>query len=407
MRFTVRGALKGALLAAAVGLTACGGGEVEGGAAEAQGASSGATLQSQEKQQRRKASEELARAVALSLKDPAMRGLLRAAMAESLVKEEKVHLNTFLRGAGKALEGRLQEEAGLSEQRVTELLQQAGSLEVYFPVPEHRAAWKGGEELIVATALDDKDAPVGFNLKGGRIELSAEAPPAIATLAVVPAEDFSAEGKPSRRGLALGRAGAEARSSMELSTTAISYTGAFINYVNIPGDYEGWLMGDPEFEVYLERTAGERQRIRCAAAGSITPFAWNMNGETWTTPFLIAWANETPTLDGLSMSFYEDDNDECVIKIDTDYVKLLLDALRSASSTIRAAQQRQVGTAIISFIHTVVAVRAIIQGDDDYVGTVTSTATNPIDTTNRTFSIKNNNQQDKGIVQIQWRTRTY
>ena len=69
----------------------------------------------------------------------------------------------------------------------------AGTLEMYFPVAAHRAAWTGDENVLVATAERDGDAPVAFDLAGRRIVLSPDSPPSTPVLAVEPAElDFDA-----------------------------------------------------------------------------------------------------------------------------------------------------------------------------------------------------------------------
>ena len=64
---------------------------------------------------------------------------------------------------------------------------------MYFPVPAHRAAWTGDENVLVATAERDGDAPVAYDLAGRRIVLSPDTPPSTPVLAVEPAElDFDA-----------------------------------------------------------------------------------------------------------------------------------------------------------------------------------------------------------------------
>ena len=62
---------------------------------------------------------------------------------------------------------------------------------MYLPVPAHRAAWRGDDNLLVATVGADHEAPVAFTLDGRRIVLDAERPPATPVLVVVPVEtDF-------------------------------------------------------------------------------------------------------------------------------------------------------------------------------------------------------------------------
>ena len=64
-------------------------------------------------------------------------------------------------------------------------------LELYMPVPAHRAAWKGDDRILVATAHADHEAPVAYDVRGRRQILSADAPPGTPVLALVPVEtDF-------------------------------------------------------------------------------------------------------------------------------------------------------------------------------------------------------------------------
>lgn len=57
-------------------------------------------------------------------------------------------------------------------------------------------AWTGGDDLIVAIALREEDAPLGFALNGGPVALSRAAPPATPVLALVPVESFDVRGQP-------------------------------------------------------------------------------------------------------------------------------------------------------------------------------------------------------------------
>ncbi|HSP77001.1 MAG TPA: hypothetical protein VLQ93_00630, partial [Myxococcaceae bacterium] len=381
------------LLAAFAGLTACGEAPLP---EEGAGGDSAALLQAEESLQR-EAGQRLARAVALSLREPALRSLLQVAMAETLVKEDKVHFNSFVRGPGRGLLQAMSRSSGLSVAQLEELVRQVGSLEMYLPFKAHRSAWRGGEELLVATQYRDHETPVGFDLDGNPVPLSLEAPPETPTLVLVPAEDFDAEGNPSERGLALGR-GAQVQALGDVSAAYAAWTGAYATYVYIPGDYEGWPRGDPEYELFLERTESYRQLIRCAAAGSSQPFYWNMDGSSWSTPFLIAWASETPTLTGMAMYVYEDDEGACSVRDDADYVKKTMDALKSANTLAMATQKKQSGSSVITFHHATVASKSISSGGDEFVGILSGTSTTQIDSTEKVYLIKNQNLQDVGRV---------
>src|SRR5438552_11752442 len=83
-------------------------------------------------------------------------------------------------------------ESGVSEESIAEQAKAAIELEVYIPVPAHRASWTGDENILVATALTDDDPPIAFDAHGRRQVLDPKAPPTTPVLAVVPVEtDFS------------------------------------------------------------------------------------------------------------------------------------------------------------------------------------------------------------------------
>ncbi|HSP77002.1 MAG TPA: hypothetical protein VLQ93_00635, partial [Myxococcaceae bacterium] len=101
MQSKSRRIVSGALLAALTGLTACGD-DIHSQEPGAENSASATTRQARQALQR-EAGQKLAQAVASSLREPALRGLLQAAMAETLVKEDKVHFNSFVRGPGRGL----------------------------------------------------------------------------------------------------------------------------------------------------------------------------------------------------------------------------------------------------------------------------------------------------------------
>jgi hypothetical protein len=403
-----------ALLVTTTGLTACEPTSVQSEPAE-QHRSMSEALSAEQEAPKREAGQKLARALARSLRDPAMRGIVRAAMVQSRVKEGKVHFNSYVRGPGRALLQAMSRQSGMSVAALEELLAQADSLEMYLPVQEHRAAWKGMEDLLVATQYRDHEEPVGFNLAGEPVSLSATQPPATPTLALVPAEDFSADGTPSRRGLALGRDGQSTQDASLVLESGVEqalaenacmppHRGVFVTSVEIAGDYEGWLMGAPEYEFHLARVQDFRQQLRCAGSGSTGPYHWNMDGTKWTGSFLISWEKDLPTNTGLTMFIYEDDDTECVNKDDKDYPKLTMDRLNASGSEHKAYQVSPDGGGLsVSFSHGVVASRTNLPyGEDEYVGTVTSSSL-PIETTEHAFLVKNANQVTTATVHLQYK----
>src|ERR1044071_2274144 len=136
--------------------------------------------------------EALAKIVAKGLRNAAFRAYLKAQLDASPYREHKLQFQTFLAAnSGHALR-QIASENGLSEASIAEQAKAAIELEVYLPVPAHRTAWTGDENILVATALTDDDPPIAFDANGRRQVLDPKMPPATPVLAVVPVEtDFS------------------------------------------------------------------------------------------------------------------------------------------------------------------------------------------------------------------------
>lgn len=144
---------------------------------------------------------ELTRMVAVALNDPQLRQrVFDDLRASRFSREHKLEFRAYLRGqgAGGLLLDRLAAEkttrtpgAQLTDMRQA-VLSTASSippLEMYMPVPEHRAAWTGGPDLIVASQIVKDADPVGYRLDGTEVQLSNDTPPATPVLVLVTQEN--------------------------------------------------------------------------------------------------------------------------------------------------------------------------------------------------------------------------
>ena len=103
--------------------------------------------------------ERLARQFALALNSPQLRQALLAELQRSPSPEKKVHFQALLAGHGGRFRRALAEAGGVPEEAISADALAAASLETYLPVPEHRARWRGADDLLVATAVADGDTP--------------------------------------------------------------------------------------------------------------------------------------------------------------------------------------------------------------------------------------------------------
>lgn len=142
------------------------------------------------------AHRQLARHLALALREEGVRHGLLEAMDASPFHEGKVFLDTELQGPVRGLVAQMARAGGTTVNHVKSLIREAPPLEVYLPVPEHRDAWDGGSEYLVATVLEEGATPFGVDPGGREISLTAESPPSTPTIVLVPAESFTDDGEP-------------------------------------------------------------------------------------------------------------------------------------------------------------------------------------------------------------------
>lgn len=239
----------------------------------------------------------LVQAMALSLDDDSLRMLVYEAMRNSQVRENKLHLRQFLSGEGRRVSARLDLHLGND---VTNVLDSIVDLEFYMPVDEHRAEWTGDRHLLVAGVLtDDGTIPVAFDLHGRTVTLtSAEVPPSTPSLVLVPVEtrfDASESGGVPQLATTIG------------TTPAWYLTGLKVNDV-----YEGWGMGDPEFEIHaFSSVAGTDTLIDVACWGEKrTLFNYDDVSSWWEGDLMLLTPQEMGD-DSISYHVWEDDAGYC------------------------------------------------------------------------------------------------
>jgi hypothetical protein len=276
----------------------------------------------------RSAQEHLARRVALALANPAFRASLKAELDRSAVVEHKVHFQRWLLASQRRALAALAKAAREPEAAVDADARSAPALEMYLPVPAHRAAWMGGDEILVATAREDHEAPVAFDIRGQRHVLSADAPPATPVLAVVPVEaDFDGP----RMAHFIG--GGDTPAPPPPQTPGLYMTGT--HFVQ---DFEGWLKGSPEYEVHVLGQSGASDSLtsyQCAGEHAGAPYAFDQNSLDWTGNVLVfsqtqlnAYRTAHPN-QNLRLLALEDDDGACQIRLDGDRFKTFQSSLQA------------------------------------------------------------------------------
>ena len=299
---------------------------------------------------KRAAQDRLARRLALSLAEPAFRAYVKDALDRSPVREHKLHLQRFLARADRRALRALASAGGDTESGVEADARAAIALELYLPVPAHRAAWRGGDELLVATALQDHEAPVAFDVHGKRQVLSPDAPPATPVLAVVPVEtDFES----AEVGLMLPDDGGGGGGGGG-GTTPNPLTGLFMTYAHFSEDFEGWLKGSPEYEIHVLGQLGSSDSLtsyQCAGEHAGGAYAFDQNNLDWTGNVLLfssaqiaAYKAAHPN-QNVRILALEDDDGACQIRLDGNRFKTFQNALQAAYPSLTGGKDTTSGLA--------------------------------------------------------------
>jgi hypothetical protein len=279
-------------------------------------------------EEQRKILNRLARTLAVSLARPPVRKVVYDAIKRSPYREQKLHLRTFLTGEGRPVLEAMAAAwgSGTTTDQLLATLGTAIDLEFYMPVRAHKKQWSGGSKLIVATALRDHEVPVAYDLEGNRFTIeSADTPPTIPALVLVPVEtDFSS---PAPKEFA----GNTVQSTCPPTPPSVCMTFSYI-----PGKYEGWGMGDPEFETFVfvrSPTSDIAFRYRCAGAQG-TSYYYDQNISMWYGQVELVsggsaqvWAEDGSKI---VMFVWEDDAYACTIKKDSDWLMTLWNGISVA-----------------------------------------------------------------------------
>jgi len=269
--------------------------------------------------------ERLARRVAVALRDDRFRHSLYEALRRSPVHEGKVHLQAFLGADGGRRQAELARLAGEPASSIAADLAAAAPIEIYLPVPAHRSQWKGGTDLLVATALADRDRPTAFDVAGSRTALSAAAPPGTPVIALGRAETGFKPALECEGCFTEDPDGGSGGGGGGFGSNLVA-PGLYMTSARFTGTFEGWLKGDPEFEVHVlgqEGTSNALKSYQCAGQGAGGPYAFDQNQAAWTGRVLLfsqaqfdSYRAQHPG-QAYRVFVVEDDDGACQIKADS------------------------------------------------------------------------------------------
>lgn len=377
--------------------------------------------------------EQLARRVARSLRNPAFRAYLKGELDRSQFAEHKVHFQRFLKGNGRRALRDLARDNDEADSAVEADADAAIPVEMYFPVAAHRAAWSGDENILVATEVEDHEAPIAFDLQGRRQLLDPKRPPSTPVLAIVPVEtDF--DRLPAAHatcvtadacgGTGGGSGGGDAGGGGKgggIVPNQGGVPGLYLTHAQFAQSFEGWLKGDPEFEIHImgPAAAGDTANLasfQCIGEKAPAGYTWDMNALTWNGSQLLFSNAQMDAFKGAYpgrayvIFAVEDDDTACGIRTDSDRGNALLKAIGQAYANYKAAKDSSVWSiggvtrilkAAQSGSNFLTSLYNFLKSNDDIIGVAVSDAVSGRYSTTTNWTVLDKDLNTNGAFKLE------
>jgi hypothetical protein len=311
----------------------------------------------------------LTRLVARALDNEPARQHLKGDMKKAPFREHKLELGPYLRSKdGKALLDRMVALNGGTEADLFRTVSAIRRLELYMPVAGHREKWTGSADVLVVSQLEESEPIVAFDESGQEVTLDRNLAPSQPTLSIVPVETRFDQPMPAASsrnardaaGTAIGTLEAiKPRTSSLVACDAACggggdgggvssppvAPGLYLEFSRILDFKEPWFRGDPELEVHIHgptdlANPGYGADLSCSGEHAYTPQKiFDQNGAFWEGKVLLlsgadvtAYGNKFTQ--GFHVLFWEDDNEPCILKLDSNALIELLRSTAAATATV-------------------------------------------------------------------------
>ena len=343
----------------------------------------------------------VARLAARALDNEPARQHLKGDMRKAPYREHKLELGSYLRSKdGKALLDRMVALNGGTDADLFRTVSAVRRLEFYMPVAGHRERWSGSVDVLVVSQLDESEPIVAFDESGKEVALDRNVAPSQPTLAIIPVETRFDQPMPTASSRNVRDAGGAAIGTLETvkprtaSLVACDYScdggGGVISPTVAPGLYlefsrildfkEPWFRGDPELEVHIQGPTdlgAPRYGADLSCSGEHAydfPKVFDQNNAFWEGRVLLFSGSQVTAYaskftEGFHVMFWEDDNEPCILKLDSN---ALVDLVRSTATALGTAAVKA-GSSIPLAIGTFVATMFANPGgwlltNDDFLG---------------------------------------
>jgi hypothetical protein len=309
----------------------------------------------------------IARLVAQAMDNEPARQHLKRDMRAAPFKEHKLELASYLRSKdGRALLEAMVAKSGGGEAEVFGPLAAIRPLEFYMPVAKHRESWTGKGDVLVVSQLDESEPIVAFDEKGIGVALDKKVPPEQPTLSIVPVETrfdqpmipAASRNVRDQNGSAIGTLEPLAIKGSSLyacgetcdgggggSTTPALPPGLYLEFSRILDMKEPWIRGEPEIEVHIQGPTTPAfpnygDDLSCSGEHAYDfQKVFDQNTGFWEGRVLLYSESETVAFvnqfnQGFHILFWEDDNQPCVLKLDSNGLIDLLKSTANAFGTV-------------------------------------------------------------------------
>jgi hypothetical protein len=309
----------------------------------------------------------IARLVAVAMDNEPARQHLKRDMRSAPFREHKLELSSYLRSKdGRALLESMAAQTRRGESDVLGTLAAIRPLEFYMPVEKHRESWTGKADVLVVSQLDESEPIVAFDQEGREMALDRNVAPTQPTLSIVPVETrFDQPITPAgsrnvrdQNGSAIGTLEPMALKGSSLISCGETCGGGggspppsippglYLEYSRILDMKEPWFRGDPEIEVHIQ---GPNTPLAPTYADDLScsgehPYDsrkfFDQNTGFWEGPRVMLFSEEETVAftskfnQGFHVLFWEDDNQPCVLKLDSNGLVELLKSTANAFGTV-------------------------------------------------------------------------
>ena len=308
----------------------------------------------------------IARLVAVAMDNEPARQHLKRDMRAAPFREHKLQLTSYLKSKdGRALLDRMVALSSGGESELFGTLAAIRPLEFYMPVAKHRESWTGERDVLVVSQLDESGPLVAFDERGSQVVVDRKTAPEQPALSIVPVETRFDQPMPvatSRNasdlnGAAIGTlqvANLQPASLMACSetcsgggggTTPSIPPGLYLEFSRIIDAKEPWFRGEPEIEVHVQGPTTTlaptyADDLSCSGEHAYdVRKVFNQDGGFWEGRVLLLSGDETNAYiskfnEGFHVFFWEDDNEPCTLKLDSNALVDLIKSTAAAFSTV-------------------------------------------------------------------------